>query len=146
MATFQLSVSRSHQGPRRIAAFDGVGHDADEEEQDFGDFVKEICSIPGMGHRVMVIQPGTHNIHITYTHMHTHICSILGMGHWVIQTVTVHTYTKHKYEHVNICIHYTLNNICLHIQLGVSHIAWYKNTHTCIHTRTLGWVESDFFS
>jgi len=46
------------KGPRRIAAFDGVGHqDGDEEEQDFGDFVKEICSIPGMGHRVMVIQP-----------------------------------------------------------------------------------------
>ncbi|XP_005103897.1 putative GTP-binding protein 6 [Aplysia californica] len=45
---------------RLISSSNGVGDaesDGRGEEENFGRYVREICAIPGIGHRVMVIQP-----------------------------------------------------------------------------------------
>ena len=36
----------------------------ENDEEEYGKYLQEICAIPGAGHRVLVIQPGTLTNHI----------------------------------------------------------------------------------
>lgn len=54
----QSLASGSHDSDRRNRHGDDRRNTEEDDETEYGEYLREICTIPGMGHRVLVIQPG----------------------------------------------------------------------------------------
>ncbi|BFZ03951.1 hypothetical protein BsWGS_06990 [Bradybaena similaris] len=51
------SATGSHDNDRRNGHGDDSRNTEEDDETEYGEYLREICTIPGMGHRVLVIQP-----------------------------------------------------------------------------------------